>query len=35
LPYQLKAKTTYQLGVDGVHCTIAVPIESGGTELEG
>ena len=26
LPYQLKAKTTYELGVDGVRCTIAVPI---------
>ncbi|HEY0572059.1 MAG TPA: sensor histidine kinase, partial [Enterovirga sp.] len=35
LPYQLKAQATYHLGVDGVHCTIAVPIESGGTELEG
>ena len=26
LPYQLKAKTTYEFGVDGVRCTIAVPI---------
>ena len=26
LPYQLNAKTTYELGVDGVRCTIAVPI---------
>lgn len=27
LPYQLGAKTCYVLGVDGVHCTIALPIE--------
>jgi two-component system CheB/CheR fusion protein len=26
LPYQLKAKTTYVLGPDGVRCTIAVPV---------
>jgi hypothetical protein len=26
LPYQLNARTTYELGADGVHCTIAVPI---------
>ena len=26
LPYQLKAKTSYELGADGVRCTIAVPI---------
>ena len=26
LPYQLQAKTTYELGVDGVRCNIAVPI---------
>ena len=26
LPYQLKAKTTYELGPDGVHCTIDVPM---------
>lgn len=26
LPYQLQALTTYELGPDGVHCTIALPI---------
>ena len=26
LPYQLKARTTYELTPDGVHCTIDVPI---------
>ena len=26
LPYQLKARTTYELTADGVHCTIDVPI---------
>jgi PAS domain S-box-containing protein len=26
LPYQLKAKTTYQMGADGVRCTIIAPI---------
>jgi PAS domain S-box-containing protein len=26
LPYQLKAETTYDMGPEGVHCTIAVPI---------
>lgn len=25
LPYQLQARTTYELAQDGVHCTIAVP----------
>lgn len=28
LPYQLGAKTTYHLGQDGVHCTIAVPVSA-------
>ena len=34
LPYQLDAKTTYELGPDGVHCTIDVPTSSanGGAE---
>jgi PAS domain S-box-containing protein len=34
LPYQLKAKTSYELGADGVHCTIAVPVppSDGGVE---
>ncbi|MBB4086779.1 PAS domain-containing protein [Sphingomonas carotinifaciens] len=26
LPYQLRARTTYVLGRDGVHCTIAIPV---------
>jgi PAS domain S-box-containing protein len=26
LPYQLQAQTTYVLGPEGVHCTIAVPL---------
>jgi len=28
LPYQMQAETTYELGNDGVHCTIAVPIST-------
>ncbi|WP_176556091.1 PAS domain-containing sensor histidine kinase [Rubellimicrobium rubrum] len=28
LPYQLKARTTYQIGAGGVHCTITLPISS-------
>ena len=28
LPYQLRAKTTYQLTPDGVHCTIALPVSA-------
>lgn len=31
LPYQLQARTTYELGPDGVHCTISIPVsESSG-----
>ncbi|WP_334656927.1 PAS domain S-box protein [Sphingomonas panaciterrae] len=30
LPYQLGAKTSYELGADGVRCTITVPIARGG-----
>jgi hypothetical protein len=26
LPYQLGARTSYVLGEDGVHCTIALPV---------
>jgi two-component sensor histidine kinase len=26
LPYQLSAKTSYELGADGVHCTISMPV---------
>jgi len=33
LPYQLKAKTTFELGPDGVHCTISLPVSaSSGLE---
>jgi PAS domain S-box-containing protein len=28
LPYQLGARTTYKLGEDGVHCTIAIPVSA-------
>lgn len=28
LPYQLSARTTYELGPDGVHCTISIPIST-------
>lgn len=28
LPYQLRAKTSYALTPDGVHCTIALPVSS-------
>ncbi|WP_210529644.1 PAS domain S-box protein [Rubellimicrobium arenae] len=28
LPYQLKAETTYELGADGVRCTITLPLSS-------
>lgn len=30
LPYQLKAKTTYVMAEDGVHCTIALPVSERG-----
>jgi galactose mutarotase-like enzyme len=34
LPYQLQAKTTYELRADGVECTIRVPLarRDAGTE---
>ncbi len=25
LPYQLKARTSFELGSDGIHCTISIP----------
>ena len=28
LPYQLSAKTSYELGRDGVHCTISLPVSA-------
>lgn len=34
LPYQLGASTSFELGPDGVHCTIAVPIASAGMAAE-
>ena len=33
LPYQLGAKTRYQLGPDGLHCTISIPV-SASPQLE-
>jgi two-component sensor histidine kinase len=30
LPYQMKARTSYAFGPDGVHCTIAAPISGEG-----
>lgn len=35
LPYQLNARTTYLLGPDGVHCTIAIPVSASTVEGEG
>ncbi|MBB3650372.1 two-component system CheB/CheR fusion protein [Rhizobium sp. BK619] len=36
LPYQLDAKTSYALGEDGVHCTIAIPVSlSNLIEVDG
>ncbi|MEH3121351.1 MAG: PAS domain S-box protein [Sphingomonas phyllosphaerae] len=32
LPYQLRARTSYRLGPDGVHCTISLPV-SASTEV--
>jgi two-component sensor histidine kinase len=35
LPYQLSARTTFELGPDGVHCTISLPVSaSAGVEEE-
>jgi two-component sensor histidine kinase len=35
LPYQLSAKTSFELGPDGVHCTISLPVSaSAGVEEE-
>ena len=28
LPYQLSARTSYELGPDGVHCTISIPVST-------
>lgn len=34
LPYQLSAKTTYELGPDGVHCTISIPVSATASSRE-
>lgn len=34
LPYQLGAKTSYELGPDGVHCTISVPVSTAAAKGE-
>jgi len=34
LPYQLSAETTYELGPDGVHCTITIPISRSNLSEE-
>ncbi|MBW9117373.1 PAS domain-containing protein [Rhizobium cauense] len=31
LPYQLKAKTTFALGTDGVRCTILIPVSTSAS----
>ena len=35
LPYQLGARTTYRLGREGVHCTIAIPISVSKGDMGG
>lgn len=35
LPYQLAARTTYDLGRDGLHCTIAFAISEHGARPDG
>lgn len=35
LPYQLGACTTYELGQDGVHCTISIPVSEKGVGCDG
>ncbi len=32
LPYQLGARTSYMLGAEGVHCTIAIPLSASMVE---
>jgi PAS domain S-box-containing protein len=34
LPYQLRARTTYTLGPDGVHCTISIPVSASTVGIE-
>lgn len=35
LPYQIGARTTYELGQNGVQCTIAIPISENGAPANG
>jgi PAS domain S-box-containing protein len=35
LPYQLKARTSFEFGADGVRCSIAVPVAAGGGKADG
>lgn len=35
LPYQLGAETTYELGDDGLRCTIEVPSSREGGHAQG
>ncbi len=34
LPYQLGARTSYTLGIDGVHCAISVPVSAISMEAQ-
>ncbi len=34
LPYQLKARTSYTLGPEGVHCSISIPVSASTFGLE-
>ena len=34
LPYQLRARTSYRLEPDGVHCTISIPVSTSTAEAE-
>lgn len=34
LPYQLKAKTSYELGPDGARCTISIPVSASTMEID-
>jgi len=35
LPYQLSARTSFELGGDGVHCTISIPVSTTSAQDEG
>jgi two-component sensor histidine kinase len=34
LPYQLDAETTFELGPDGLHCTILLPVSASNLNSE-